>query len=112
MGKIMGINIETGETLWTYNCPGGWYKIPAIIVEPPSFEDERPDQLIYAGCGKWVYCLKAATGEVLWSSKISNSRAGINYMTLATPWSSRLAAEAYTAFTQNPIGEIDEQSNS
>jgi outer membrane protein assembly factor BamB len=104
-GKVMAFNIETGETRWKYNCPGGWYKIPVVLVEPPSLEDGRPDQLIYVGCGKWVYCLKATDGDVLWATKVSNSNFGLNYMTLATPWSSRLAAEAYTAFSQNPTAQ-------
>lgn len=104
-GKVMAVNITTGETIWKYNCPGGWYKIPTVLVEPPSLEDGRPDQLIYVGCGKWVYCLRATDGEVLWSTKISNSTFGLNYMTLATPWSSRLAAEAYSAFSQNPTAQ-------
>lgn len=107
----MAFNIETGDTLWTYNCPGGRYKVPAILVEPPSLEDGRADQLVYVGSGKWVYCLKAATGEPRWSSKISNSKMGLDYMTLATPWSSRLAAEAYSAFSQNPIAQANDLAN-
>jgi outer membrane protein assembly factor BamB len=104
-GKIMAMNSDTGEMLWKYNCPGGWYNIPVAIVEPPSLEHGRPHQLIYVGSGKWVYCLRAGSGEVLWSVKISNSMFGLNYMTLATPWSSRLAAEAHTAFSQNPSAQ-------
>lgn len=104
-GKVMAIDAATGETLWTYNCPGGWYKIPVVIVEPPSLEDDRPHQLIYVGSGRYVYCLRASSGEVIWTSKVSNSNFGLNYMTLATPWSSRLAAEAYTAFSQNPSAQ-------
>ncbi|CEP16030.1 hypothetical protein [Parasitella parasitica] len=104
-GKVMGIDIDTGETLWTYKCPGGGFNIPVAIVEPPSLENGRPHQLVYVGSGKWVYCLKTNTGDVVWSVKVSNSRFGYGYMTLATPWSSRLAAEAYSSFSQNPSAQ-------
>ncbi|KAI8975625.1 hypothetical protein BDF20DRAFT_914517 [Mycotypha africana] len=104
-GKIMAMDSETGKTLWTYNCPGGWYNLPVAIVEPPSLEDGRPDQLIYVGAGRRVYCLKAKTGEVIWDVKVSGSIFGLNYMTLATPWCSRLAAEAHSAFSQNPSAQ-------
>lgn len=101
----MGIDSNTGETLWVYKCPGGGFNLPVSIVEPPSLEDGRPHQLVYVGAGRWVYCLQANTGDVVWSIKISNSRFGYSYMTLATPWSSRLAAEAYSAFSQNPSAQ-------
>ncbi|KAK4512741.1 RNAPII degradation factor [Mucor velutinosus] len=115
-GKVMGIDIDTGDTLWVYKCPGGGFNIPVSIVEPPSLEDDRPHQLVYVGSGKWVYCLKANTGDVVWSAKVSNAHWGYSYMTLATPWSSRLAAEAYSAFSQNPSAQtrdrIRQQENS
>ena len=101
-GKAMGIDVNSGETLWTYDCPGGRYKIPTALVEPPSAEEGRPDGLVYIGAGKWIYCLKARTGEVVWKENICDRFWGYGYMTMATPWSSRLAAEAYTAFSQNP----------
>ncbi|KAL7324763.1 hypothetical protein PS15p_209908 [Mucor circinelloides] len=103
-GKAMGIDMKTGDTLWEYDCPSGGYSLPVAIVEPPSLEDGRPHQLVYIGCGKWVYCLKATTGDVVWSVKVSNSHWGYNYMTLATPWNPRLAAEAYSSFSPNPSG--------
>ncbi|CEJ04299.1 hypothetical protein RMCBS344292_18264 [Rhizopus microsporus] len=104
-GKIMAIDSNSGEEMWRYNCPGGWYNIPVAIIEPPSLEHGRPEQLVYVGAGKWVYCLQAQTGEVVWSCKVSGAMFGLNYMTLATPWSSRLAAEAYSAFSQNPSAQ-------
>jgi outer membrane protein assembly factor BamB len=104
-GKIMAIDSDTGEQIWRYNCPGGWYNIPVAIVEPPSFEEGRPEQFVYVGAGKWVYCLKAKTGDVVWTTRVSNAKFGLSYMTLATPWSSRLAAEAYSAFSQNPSAQ-------
>jgi outer membrane protein assembly factor BamB len=100
------MDMETGEALWKYNCPGGWYNIPVAIVEPSSLEEGRPNQLVYVGAGKWVYCLKARTGDVIWSVKVSDSTFGLNYMTLATPWSSRLAAEAHTSFSSNPVAQV------
>lgn len=101
-GKAMGMDVETGETLWTYNCPGGRYNIPVVIVEPPSMEEGRPNQLAYIGAAKWVYCLVAQTGMVVWSAKVATGFFGADFMTLATPWSSRLAAESHSAFSQNP----------
>ncbi|KAI9468480.1 MAG: quinon protein alcohol dehydrogenase-like superfamily [Benjaminiella poitrasii] len=99
-GAVMAMDIETGETLWTYNCPGGGYNIPVAIVEPTS-EDQR----VYVGAGKWVYCLRVTSGTVIWSSKVSHANFGCGYMTLATPWSSRLAAETHSAFSQNPSAQ-------
>ncbi|KAI8049380.1 PQQ-like domain-containing protein [Thamnidium elegans] len=107
-GKVMAINIETGETSWTYNCPGGWYNIPVAIVEPSNWESGRPNQLVYIGAGKWVYCLNARTGNVIWSVQVSTARLGYDFMTLATPWSSRLAAESHSAFSQNPVAQYRE----
>lgn len=104
-GKVMAINPESGEELWRYNCPGGWYNIPVAIVDPPSLQDEEYTQCVYVGSGKWVYCLQSQTGQVVWSTKVSTSVFGLCYMTLATPWNSRLAAEAYTAFSQNPSAQ-------
>lgn len=104
-GKALALDIDTGETLWNYNCPGGRYKIPTAIVEPPSAEEGRPEGLVYIGSGKWIYCLKARTGDVVWTSKICESIWGYGYMTMTTPWSSRLAAEAYTAFSQQPVAQ-------
>ncbi|KAG1138341.1 hypothetical protein G6F37_010568 [Rhizopus arrhizus] len=104
-GKVMAMDADSGNELWRYNCPGGWYNIPVAIVEPPSWEDHQPDQFVYIGAGKWVYCLQSQTGDVIWSTKVSSAIFGLNYMTLATPWSSRLAAEAYSAFSQNPSAQ-------
>ncbi|KAI7884718.1 uncharacterized protein EV154DRAFT_522038 [Mucor mucedo] len=104
-GKAMGIDISSGETLWTFNCPGGRYKIPVVVVEPPSMEEGRPHQLAYIGAAKWVYCLIAKTGKVVWSTKVATGIIGANFMSLATPWSSRLAAETHSAFSQNPSAQ-------
>ncbi|KAI9244330.1 quinon protein alcohol dehydrogenase-like superfamily [Helicostylum pulchrum] len=104
-GKAMAIDLESGETRWTYNCPGGWYNIPVTIIEPSNWEAGRPHQLVYVGSGKWVYCLNASSGHVIWSVQVSNATFSSDYMTLATPWSSRLAAESHSAFSQNPSGQ-------
>jgi outer membrane protein assembly factor BamB len=104
-GKVMGIDSESGEQIWKYSCSGSWYSMPVAIVEPPSLEDGRIDQLVYIGAGKSVHCLKASTGDVVWTCRVSNAKLGSNHMTLATPWSSRLAAEAYSAFSQNPTAQ-------
>lgn len=104
-GKAMAIDIDTGETIWTYNCPGGWYNIPVAIVEPSNWEAGRPNQLVFIGSGKWVYCLNARTGVVIWSAKVSTAKLGYDFMTLATPWSSRLVAESHSAFSQNPVAQ-------
>ena len=58
------------------------------------------------GAGQWMYCLKCKTGQVVWNARISDSTVGLNYMTMATPWSSRLAAESHSTFSQNPVAQI------
>ncbi|KAG2207687.1 hypothetical protein INT47_011807 [Mucor saturninus] len=98
-GKAMGLDADSGEILWTYNCPGGGFNIPVVIVEPPSKES---DQVVYIGASKWVYCLNGRTGALIWSTKVATTLFGSDYMSLATAWSSRLAAESYSAFNQNP----------
>lgn len=105
-GRARGLDSETGETLWTYDCPKGRFRIPTAIVEPPSAEEGRAKGLVYIGSGSCIYCLKSRTGEVVWTRKISTTRLGNNFMTMTTPWSSRLAAEAYTSFDQNPAAQV------
>jgi hypothetical protein len=107
-GNVMAFNPNTGNTLWTYDCPGGGFRIPVTLVEPPSARDGRPHQLLYVGVGKYVYCLRALTGAPVWKAKVTNAWLGLGFMTLATPWSSRLAAEAHTSFNQNPSGQARE----
>lgn len=89
--------------LWLFKCPKGGYKIPTALVDPPT--EYQQQQNVYVGCGKMIYCLEARSGDLKWSTKISNAKMGQNYMTLATPWSSRLAAEAHTAFSQFPSAQ-------
>lgn len=106
-GKVMAIDIETGNTTWTYSCPGVWFNIPVVIIEPaPGCDKENPTFVVYVGAGQWIFSLEALTGTVINSSRISDSKPELNYMTLATPWSSRLAAESHTAFSQNPVAQV------
>ncbi|KAI9311970.1 hypothetical protein BX666DRAFT_881786 [Dichotomocladium elegans] len=135
-GKCMGIDAESGEgtvkrrreresrnvlrirngmtrysalffaELWLYNCPGGGFKIPTALVDTPRDFDQPPN--VFVGCGTMLYCLEAHSGAVQWSTKISSSIFGTGYMTMATPWSSRLAAEAYTAFNQFPVAHQED----
>lgn len=107
-GEVMTMDAETGETLWKYDCPKGQSHIPTAIVEPSNWEAGRPSQLVYIGAGKMIYCLNSSTGNVIWTEKISNSLIGFNYMTLATSWSSRMAAETHSAFTQCPVAQTRE----
>ncbi|CDH49313.1 hypothetical protein RO3G_05596 [Lichtheimia corymbifera JMRC:FSU:9682] len=102
-GKCMGLDADSGEELWRFKCPKGGYKIPTALVDP-STEYHRQHN-VYVGCGKMIYCLDAQGGDLKWSTKISNAKMGQGYMTLATPWSSRLAAEAHTAFNQFPSAQ-------
>ncbi|CAO3615377.1 unnamed protein product [Cunninghamella echinulata] len=107
-GKVLALDSETGETAWKYDCPGGGYNIPTLLVEPSSHDTEHPFQVVYIGCGRWVYCLRALTGEVVWNAKVSNSMFGLGFMCLATPWSSRLTAEAHTSFSSTPLAQARE----
>lgn len=99
-GKLRSFSFSD---LWLFKCPKGGYKIPTALVDPPT--EYQQQQNVYVGCGKMIYCLEARSGDLKWSTKISNAKMGQNYMTLATPWSSRLAAEAHTAFSQFPSAQ-------
>ncbi|CAO3617836.1 unnamed protein product [Cunninghamella blakesleeana] len=107
-GKLIAIDPETGDEAWRYDCPSGGYNLPAVLVEPPSQDSEWPFQVVYVGCGRWVYCLKALTGDVLWTQKVSNATFGLDFMCLATPWSSRLLAETHTNFSSTPHAQARE----
>jgi outer membrane protein assembly factor BamB len=75
-GKVMAINSETGEGIWKYNCPGGRYNIPVVVVDPPNPSYRIREQLVYIDSGQYAYCLKTNTGEVVWSSEVSNAKIG------------------------------------
>ncbi|KAI8362584.1 hypothetical protein BD560DRAFT_404238 [Blakeslea trispora] len=32
-GKAIAIDPDTGDTLWTYDCPGGTYNLPVALIE-------------------------------------------------------------------------------
>ncbi|KAI8143188.1 quinon protein alcohol dehydrogenase-like superfamily [Fennellomyces sp. T-0311] len=98
-GKCLAIDLDTGEELWRFESPNGMHKIPSALVDPDSGK-------AYVGSGRRLYCLNAKTGHVNWTSKVSKAKTGLDYMTLATPWSSRLVAEAYTGFSQFPMAQI------
>ncbi|KAI8061597.1 quinon protein alcohol dehydrogenase-like superfamily [Gongronella butleri] len=105
-GKVLAIDPETGEDLWRYDCPGGGYNIPSILLEPKQQGSSRWSfGVVYIGCGRWVYCLRATTGEVLWTNRISNSKFGYGYLCFSTPMSSRLRAELYTDFSSFPFAQ-------
>ncbi|KAG2224006.1 hypothetical protein INT45_009592 [Circinella minor] len=99
-GKCLGMNVETGEELWQFECPKGGYSIPAILVDP-----ERGSTVVYVGCGTQLYCLNTINGQLLWQIEVTKATMNRNYMTLATPWSSRLAAEAHSSFNQFPLAQ-------
>ena len=84
--------------LWRFDCPKGGYRLPVALVDP-----EGGSTTVYVGVGTRLYCLDAITGELKWEVKITNAKMTLGYMTLATPWSSRLSAEAHTAFAQFPV---------
>ncbi|KAI9268275.1 hypothetical protein BDA99DRAFT_360556 [Phascolomyces articulosus] len=106
-GKCMGVDIESGEELWRFNCPKGGYRIPVALVDP-----EGGSATIYVGCGTMLYCMDAITGDLKWETKITNAKMTLGYMTLATPWSSRLSAESHTAFSQFPLAQTEAQNRS
>lgn len=107
-GKCLAVDAQTGHELWKFPCPKGGFRLPTALVEPASAEQGREEPLVYVGCGKWVYCLHARSGVLEWSVKISNATFGMGYMTLATPWSSRLSAEAHTAFSSFPAAQAND----
>ncbi|KAI9311933.1 hypothetical protein BX666DRAFT_876955 [Dichotomocladium elegans] len=100
-GKCVAMDARTGLGLWRFECPSGGRKMPSVLVDPPN--EHGNDQRIFIGCGKMVYCLDALSGRLFWSMKISNAKFfGQGPMTMATAWSSQLAAQANTAFNQFP----------
>ncbi|ORX43191.1 Quino protein alcohol dehydrogenase-like protein [Hesseltinella vesiculosa] len=108
-GKVVAIDADSGEELWRYNCPGGGYNIPSLLIEPTQQGSSRwPFQVLYAGCGKWIYCLRVSTGEVLWTNRISSSKFGLGMICMATPWTSRVRAELYTDFSNTPHAQFRE----
>lgn len=96
----------TGKRLWSTFMLGGGIRIPTTLIDPPSVEEGRARGLLYAGGGRVLYCLDVKSGYLLWKKEISNCSFGYGFMTMATPWSSRLAAETYTAFSQNPVAQV------
>ncbi|ORX43192.1 hypothetical protein DM01DRAFT_1329790 [Hesseltinella vesiculosa] len=108
-GEIVAVDPETGDEMWRYNCPGGGYQITTVVVEPPRHGPNRwPFQVVYVGCNRWVYCLRASTGDLLWSNKICENMIGLGMMCMATPWSSRVSAELYTDFSSIPHSQDHE----
>ncbi|KAI9311974.1 hypothetical protein BX666DRAFT_2125103 [Dichotomocladium elegans] len=107
-GKCMGIDLETGEDLWTFHCPKGGFKLSTAVMDPPGRmyqagqgkNDGRAK--VYLGCGTMLYCLDARSGEVGWSTQITKSWKGFDYLTMATAWSSRCAAVAMPGYNQFP----------
>ncbi|KAI7852587.1 hypothetical protein BDC45DRAFT_570856 [Circinella umbellata] len=102
-GHCMGVDVETGKELWRFNCPKGGFRLPVALVDP-----EGGSATVYVGVGTQLYCLDAITGDLKWQVKVTNSKLSLGYMTLATPWSSRLSAEAHTAFSQFPIAQCEQ----
>ncbi|KAF7727511.1 hypothetical protein EC973_007489 [Apophysomyces ossiformis] len=102
-GKCVAID-PNGNELWRFDCPGGGYRLPSVIIDAPNIAQQRP-QIVYVGSGQMVYCLVAETGKIIWQSKVSNALLGSGYITMATTWNSRIAAETFTAFNQCPSGQ-------
>lgn len=102
-GRCFAFDIATGEQAWRFNCPKGGFNFPCFLLE-----GQGPAKCdVYIGCGKMVYCLEAATGQLKWQQRITNSWFTSNYMTLATPWSSQLATETFTGgFQSQPSVQI------
>ncbi|KAI9496570.1 hypothetical protein BDB00DRAFT_807875 [Zychaea mexicana] len=108
-GKCVSIDMATGHQLWEFPCPkGGWY-IPVALIEPVSAESHSSEQKVYVACGKWIYCLQARSGILEWSRPVSNMAQFFGSpVTLATAWSSRLAAETHSAYSQFPGSLVEE----
>ncbi|KAI9276991.1 hypothetical protein BDA99DRAFT_567866 [Phascolomyces articulosus] len=104
-GRCYGFDMDNGDQLWCFNCPKGRIGFPTILFDK-QYNDGGWH--LFVACNTMIYCLDSKTGKLQWSEKISNSRWSISaYVTLATGWSSRLAAEAYSGgFSQQPIVQI------
>ncbi|KAI7885062.1 hypothetical protein K492DRAFT_191356 [Lichtheimia hyalospora FSU 10163] len=98
-GKCLGINLHTGSTVWRFDCPGGGEEFPNALMDPLTGR-------VYVGCGKYVYCLQAKTGVIIWSRKISKSIIPGGYMVLAT---ANHNAQANSSFNQFPVPHVNEE---
>ncbi|KAI8061602.1 hypothetical protein BC940DRAFT_279635 [Gongronella butleri] len=102
-GKVMALDPETGATLWQFDCPSGGYKMPTVLVEPYEYGSAQwPFQVVFVGSGRMVYCLRASTGKLLWSTIVSNSYAEKGYMSLSTPYASRFSAFSHVNLSAMP----------
>ncbi|KAI9469299.1 hypothetical protein BDB00DRAFT_265170 [Zychaea mexicana] len=104
-GRCYGFDIDTGDQLWCFNCPKGRLGFPTILLDGRG---QGNSWNLFIACNTMLYCLEARTGKLQWSERLSNSRWSFSaYVTLATGWSSRLAAEAYSGgFCQQPLVQI------
>ncbi|KAJ8655148.1 hypothetical protein O0I10_009183 [Lichtheimia ornata] len=98
-GKCLGINLHNGSTIWRFDCPGGGEEFPNALMDPPTGR-------VYIGCGKYVYCLQARTGVIIWQRKVSKSIIPGGYMVLATASHN---AQANSSFNQFPVPHVNEE---
>lgn len=67
---------------------------------------DPPTGQVYVGCGKYVYCLEARTGVIVWSRKVSKSIIPGGYMVLAA---ANYNAQVNSSFNQFPVPNVDEE---
>lgn len=82
-----------------FDCPGGGEEFPNALMDPPTGR-------VYIGCGKYVYCLQARTGVIIWQRKVSKSIIPGGYMVLATASHN---AQANSSFNQFPVPHVNEE---
>ena len=109
-GRCYGFDMNTGDQLWRFDCPKGRLGFPTILFDGrcDASNDNKKSWSLFVACNTMLYCLDSKTGKLQWSEKLSKSRWSISaYVTLATGWSSRLAAESYGGgFSQQPLVQI------
>ncbi|KAI7849359.1 hypothetical protein BDC45DRAFT_521041 [Circinella umbellata] len=109
-GRCYGFDMNTGDQLWRFDCPKGRFGFPTILFDRRSHDKNNKSSSwnLFIACNTMLYCLDPKTGKLQWSEKLSKSRWSISgYVTLATGWSSRLAAESYGGgFSQQPLVQI------
>ena len=77
-GNVAAIDPATGRELWRTSLKTGG------LISPTTYEDVSvllKDGLVFAGCCGHLFCLNAASGDILWHNSLSGM--GHNDISLA-----------------------------
>lgn len=93
-GVVCAIDKSTGNTVWKF-------KFPAKRLLPDGFVNLLADaDVVYAHAQGEVHCIKAATGELLWTNTLTGMGYGIASIAIlgkSTPVALKAAQDAANA---------------